>query len=128
MDPLHPHSVQQADGSFPAYLLQENQQDTPENRALFHAALDGNVKDVKAALKRGGKPNFFFRPEDQKNALHVASERGYLDIMEALLEAGAQVNALAAKDHSTPLILAATLPNPAAVKLLLRHGANVHAG
>ncbi|RYZ15473.1 MAG: ankyrin repeat domain-containing protein [Myxococcaceae bacterium] len=128
MDPLHTHSVQKADGSFPEYLLHEHQVYNEENRALFFAAAEGNLKEVQVALRKGGKPNFFYRPEDQKNALHVASERGYLDVMQALLDAGAQVNALAAKDHSTPLILAATLADPAPVRLLLSRGASVHAG
>jgi hypothetical protein len=29
------------------------------------------LSGVENNLKKGAKPNFFYRPEDQKNALHV---------------------------------------------------------
>lgn len=118
-------SFEAHDGSFPDYLLSENQVDNEENRALFHAASSGNLAGVKAALRAGAKPNFFYHPEDHKNALHVAAENGHVEVVDVLLEHGAVVNALTAKDHATALVLAATLHNPAVVRRLIAAGADL---
>jgi ankyrin repeat protein len=115
-------------GHFSEYLLHESQADNAENKALFQAAMKGDIREVKAALQRGGKPNFFFKPEDQKNSLHVAAEHGHEEVVEELLQHGAVVNAVAAKDHSTPLILAAMHNNPIIVSSLVKAGANINAG
>jgi ankyrin repeat protein len=115
-------------GHFPSYLLGQEQANNPENRAVFHAAASGNIKDLRLAFQQGGKPNFFYHPEDQKNALHVAAEKGYADIVQLLLENGAVVNAITGKDHATPLILAARLDSPVVVETLARAGGNVNAG
>lgn len=115
-----------SEAHFPEYMLGKNQQSTPENIALFEASLHGDVAQVRAQLNKGARPNFFFRPEDQKNALHVAAEHGHLEIVELLLDHGAVVNAIAATDKSTPLILAAHLPNNVPViEKLIHAGANV---
>lgn len=124
---MHASESKDQHGSYPSYLLSENQVDSEENRALFHAALDGNLRGVKNALQRGAKPNFFFRPEDNKNALHVASEFGHLEVVNELLEHGAEVDALSGKDHYTALILAAIHGKTAVVRRLLKAGASVSA-
>jgi hypothetical protein len=36
----------------------------------------GSLTNLIQALERGGKPNYFSRPEDHKNALHIAAEKG----------------------------------------------------
>lgn len=50
------------------------------------------IIDVRRALAEGAVPNFFYRPEDSKNSLHVASERGFADVCEELLQHGAAVD------------------------------------
>lgn len=116
-------------GQFPDYLLGDNQQVTDENVALFHAASKGNAAAVRSLLAKGAKPNFFYHPEEQKNALHVACENGYLEVVELLLSHGAVVNAVAATDKSTPLILSAhhARNNPVLEKLI-HAGAEINAG
>jgi hypothetical protein len=46
------------------------------------------------------------------------------DLVEVLLELGADVNTVAAKDHETPLARAARAHHTKTVEVLLRHGAN----
>lgn len=111
----------------PDYLLQENQVASEDNVGLFNAALAGSAYGVENYLKKGAKPNFFFRPEDNKNALHVASEKGYLEVVQLLLDNGAEVNSKTASDHYTALILAAQHENSAVTKLLISAGADISA-
>ena len=111
------------------YLLEQNQLPTSDNIALFEASLHGDFGRVKSLLQKGAKPNFFFRPEDQKNALHVAAEKGHsVELIELLLKHGAVVNSIAAADQTTALILAAQNAHLHVVQCLLSHGARIDAG
>lgn len=112
---------------FPEYLLQKNQQADPANLALFTAALNNDVAGVRGAIANGAKVDFFFRPEDSKNALHVAAQHGYIAVLEELLGAGAHINAVAVSSQDTALTLAAQNGWLQAVELLLRSGAEVNA-
>lgn len=73
-------------------------------------------------------PNFFHRPEDHKNALHVASEYGHLKCVETLLKFGAVVDTVAITKQDTALTLASQSDKPEVVRLLLSHHANPNAG
>jgi ankyrin repeat protein len=73
---------------------------------LFQAALEGSLAGVKSAIEQGGLPNYFVRPEDQKNALHVSSEDGHLEIVKMLIENGAVINCISGLSQSSALILA----------------------
>lgn len=110
-----------------ACLLSASQVKSPENIALFKSALAGSVSGVESALEKGGKPNFFFHPEDQKNALHVVAENGNYDIAKILLGAGAIVDAKTGATHSTALIIAAGFHSDLVVRLLLDKGADINA-
>lgn len=111
-----------------SYLLGENQLPTRENIELFEAAAEGNYHRVKHLLQTGAKPNYFYRPEDQKNSLHIASLKGYLDIVEILIQHGAAVNSIASTDQATALIYAAQQGHAEVAQKLLSHGANIEAG
>ena len=113
---------------YPEYLLQANQVATDENVGLFQAANKGNLSECERFLKRGAKPNFFFRPDDQKNALHVAAEHDFADIVKLLLHHGAEVNSIATSDQSSALTLAAHNDNPTLIKILLDAGAAIDHG
>ena len=112
----------------PDALRYENQVDTTENKALFHAALKGDKSEVLKCLQKGGKPNFFFRPEDNKNSLHVAAEKGFLDVVKILLDNGADINAISTSDHTTALILSIESNNVEVTEELIRRGAKLEAG
>lgn len=77
---------------------------------------------------------------DERTALHVASEHGNLEVMNLLIQSGADLNARAGKaqpapcgpnfgirSNLTPLHLAVMNRNPKAVRLLLQKKANVEA-
>jgi ankyrin repeat protein len=113
--------------NYPEYLLGKNQIPSEENVALFKAASAGSITGVENALKKGAKPNFFHRPDDGKNALHVTAENGSIDILRLLLDHGAVVDALAAPHQSTALIYACQNDHIEVVKVLLAAGANVNA-
>ena len=113
---------------YPEYLLQENQLPTEDNIALFRAALQGSVSECERLLRKGAKPNFFFRPEDQKNALHVAAEHGFVDVCKLLLSHGAEANSLSTADQASALTLAAHNDDPTLIKVLLDVGAHINHG
>lgn len=114
-----------ADGKFPEHLLLENQRETEENVGLFTASTKGNASEVLKWIKKGGKPNYFYRPEEQKNSLHVAAENGFLEVVQTLLNHGAVVDCRAGSNQATALILAATNTSVEVVKCLLDAGAHV---
>lgn len=84
----------------------------------------GDLVLVEKLLKKGVDPNF-------KNAasgvtpLGVASERGHLEVMRALIDAGASVNN-PTNEGVTPIHIACQFGPAAGVELLCRRGANVN--
>ena len=64
--------------------------------------------------------------KDQKNALHVASENGHIEVVEILLKAGAVVDCIASTSQATALIFASQNSNAAITKILIDAGANVN--
>jgi ankyrin repeat protein len=116
--------------------------------ALMSAAETGNLEmvrilldagcDVNARCKNGWTPltrAIDFNRVDAvrmllaaganvKNALGAASWRGYNEIVQLLLDAGADVDQLSM--YGTPLMMAANGSRSATVRLLLDRGANVN--
>ena len=88
---------------------------------LIAAAFPGNVKTVKLLLARGAKIN----DQDQfgDTCLTSASKRGDAEMVQALLEAGADVSAGASWPGQAPLIWAVEEGNLPTVACLLEHGA-----
>lgn len=112
----------------PEHLLAKNQQSTKENVSLFKSALAGSVFGVTHALEQGAKPDYFFNPEDSKNALHVASENGHEEIVQELLNHGATVDCHVLGSKETALMLALANKHNNIAKLLLKTGASVNIG
>lgn len=98
---------------------------TNENIKLFAACESGWVSAVNQWLGKGGQPDYFHRPEDQKNGLHVAAENGHVDVVEALLKHGVVVDSIAITSQATALIFASQNEESAVTKILLNAGANV---
>ncbi|MEX0676079.1 MAG: ankyrin repeat domain-containing protein, partial [Pirellulales bacterium] len=91
------------------------------NQALVAFFVDENAKQVAKFLKKGGNPNADY---NGRAALHIAASGGHLKVMKLLIDHGADVNA---KDRSrrSPLVEAAALLEPQAVKILLEAGAEL---
>ncbi|KAK3875811.1 hypothetical protein Pcinc_019344 [Petrolisthes cinctipes] len=92
-----------------------------DTRRLVQCVRDGNVGGVKAALVRGANVN-----EDTWSGgagpLHLASEKGYLDVMKLLLQHKADINMMSSRkgDHGgTALHLAAEKGHEGVMELLL---------
>ncbi|KAL5457474.1 hypothetical protein EMCRGX_G034740 [Ephydatia muelleri] len=71
------------------------------------------------------QPKTWSNSDDGRSPLHIASGNGHLDIVNALIEAGANVN-LADKDGMSPLHLASNEGHLDTVKVLIEAGANVN--
>jgi ankyrin repeat protein len=113
---------------YPEYLLGRNQESSPENQEVFNCAARNDLPGLQQALRRGGKVDFFFRPEDSKNALHVAAEHGYLRIVQELVAHGAHLNAISVATKDTALMLACDNRHIAVAKFLIEKGAEINRG
>lgn len=92
------------------------------NDELLEAAGTGNLAAVKNALENGADVD----ARDAgfgRTAMMTASMHSAIPIMQALLDAGAEVN-LQAQLGETALILAASARGGESIKLLLAHGAD----
>jgi ankyrin repeat protein len=89
---------------------------------LFLAVDHGDLAGVRALLKRGADPNshngLLLTP------LYIAAASGQTQVMEALLEAGAMLDA--ASPYGTPLTFAAMTGSVPATRLLLARGASIN--
>ena len=101
-----------------------NMDDVPRHTFLpesVNTTLSTHLPQVSDATEKVRKA------DNQRTALHKAAKSGEeLYIVEILLENGADVNAKTA-DGTTALHLAAQYGNENAARVLLEHGANVHA-
>jgi len=85
--------------------------------ALVNAAAEGSMEEVKRLLVSGN-----VGPNELVDALGIAANRGRVEIMKLLLDAGANPNQACTQfGKETPLTMAVTRAE--AMKLLLDHGA-----
>src|SRR6266498_2675394 len=87
---------------------------------LFLAINRGDLAGVKSLLKRGADPNA--RNGLEFTPLYLAAASGQTEVAEALLQAGAKLEATS--PYGTALTFAALGGSAPAVKLLLARGAN----
>jgi ankyrin repeat protein len=99
-----------------------------ESSYLFDPAVKGFVDTVKVLLKAGANPNATetIGPEVDVRALLLAAETGHFEIVRALLDAGAEVDAVTST-ATRALHQAAMNGHTDIVKLLLAAGADVNA-
>ncbi|KAG5466302.1 hypothetical protein LSCM4_01448 [Leishmania orientalis] len=102
-----------------------NECDDQKLTLLHHAAFSGNNAFVKAILARSGIQNVAIDAADGEGwtPLHYAADRGHADVVTALLDEGANVNARDAAKR-TPMHLAALSGRTDAVAVLLLNGAS----
>jgi ankyrin repeat protein len=100
---------------------QASGQPTP-NPDILDAAIRGDSKVVQAILR--ADPGQAARRDTaiDSTPLHFAAHRGYLEIVESLLEAGGDVNAREGCSGATPLHWAAEGGHPEVARALVRAG------
>lgn len=94
----------------------------PLNTSLADAAMQGNRAVVRSLLKQRVDVNA--AQGDGMTALHWAAFRDDLEMLELLLAAGANVQSVTRVGAITPLLIACTNGSPAALKALLKAGAD----
>lgn len=94
-----------------------NQESRLGETALMLAALKGNEALARELVAKGAHVN-----KSGWTPLHYAATEGHVQLMQWLLDEGAEVNAQT-RAGVTPLYMAARKPSREAVLLLLKHGA-----
>ncbi|CAI7584945.1 unnamed protein product [Penicillium glandicola] len=105
------------------FYNEEDLQSWEEGHPLSMAALSGHVSVVNLLLKYGVRPDLPTGDHDKQTALHLAAEKGHLDIVRVLTDAGSPINAQDG-NGATPLAFAARAGHMDIVKFLLCCGAD----
>ncbi|HXP13534.1 MAG TPA: ankyrin repeat domain-containing protein [Stellaceae bacterium] len=90
--------------------------------ALMYAAINNNVQ-IAYILLSHSTAHLDVRDKFGNTALHLAAQRGSLDVMRQLLDAKAPID-MQNRQGITPLMMAANNGRTEAVKLLLKYGAD----
>ncbi|CAH0050248.1 unnamed protein product [Clonostachys solani] len=90
---------------------------------LVYASMHGNIEIARMLLVKNAEVNAF-EPASGWNALMAAASSGHLELVELLLNHGADIN-LQGKGGSSPLGIAARQGNEKIIDLLLDRGATV---
>ena len=97
----------------------------PGATPVADAARSGDLDAVRALLREGADVNA--ANGDGMSALHWAAERGDAGMLDALVQAGAAVDAVTRIGHYTPLHVASTGGHAAVIERLAAAGADVSA-
>jgi ankyrin repeat protein len=93
---------------------------TKKTSSVFEAIERGDIAIIRDLIAKG----WDVKQDNSRIPLHLAAERGHLEIVNLLLEKGADINA-PDKNGLTPLCVAALNRNSEIVNLLLKKGAQV---
>ena len=99
-----------------------------QEKAFFKAVKDGDIEGVRHLLS--AEPELVHvRDGDSSTPLHYAAWKGHAAVIDALLDAGADIQAHNQNDHwgTTPLHAAAHGNRKDAAAALIRRGADVNA-
>ena len=64
------------------------------NEALWHASKRGQLRAVLGLIAQGAEVKYHHAENDRFTALHVAASRGHVSLVDALLSAGSEVEAV----------------------------------
>ncbi len=118
--------------------MQNKQNNRMNGHTVIDAAKIGDAQELRKLLAAGATPDA--KDNDNKTALMYAAEKGYNEAVKALIEYGADVNAITKKNElysgdeyfptdpikygrNSALVLAAAQGHSAVVQTLLEHGA-----
>ncbi|MEL6778299.1 MAG: ankyrin repeat domain-containing protein [Cyanobacteria bacterium J06597_16] len=105
-------------------VLQQAEVSQQQAVKLLKAVTFGNLAQVQQLLSAGINPN---ATADDMSALSQAAAKGYLEIAQCLIAAGAEVDYRSANAALNPLLYAAYRGHLEMVQLLLAKGADVQA-
>lgn len=109
---------------FVVFCLSVNLFSHSREDALLDAVLKDDFEEVEYQLKHGASPNY---ARGQKTPLLVACEKGNLDIVELLLESGANASYKNAKGQNALMVAAKVSKNDDILRMLINKGyANVN--
>ncbi len=92
---------------------------------LCEAAVEGDIKTLRAWLEKGANVEGSYKMEDNITPIMCAAEAGEKESIRVLLEYNANMNAMN-NDQHTALVLAACKNHMDTMELLLAHGAKVN--
>ncbi|KAK1252185.1 hypothetical protein MKX08_003372 [Trichoderma sp. CBMAI-0020] len=96
----------------------------PQGSAIQAACEAGSLEIVQLLLRHGANPNL--GAGIASPPIIAAAKRGQAEILDALVNAGAQLNVFGGPDKSTPLINAAAYLPTTSLQTLLNRGANIN--
>ncbi|MGB7931138.1 MAG: ankyrin repeat domain-containing protein, partial [Gammaproteobacteria bacterium] len=94
----------------------------PATEPLEQATLKGHAETIKGLIAQGKDINA--RNIRGQTSLHLATTKGNSDVVQLLLESGAEVDAVATNSGCTSLHYAASLGHVELCELLVRYGAD----
>ena len=96
---------------------------------LYWASFYGQLPEVRLLLAGGADPRYEWEEEGSNKGffpLYAASQKGFVEVMQALLDAKADVNQVGGQFSSSSLCQAAQFNRPRAIVLLVRAGGDVN--
>ena len=112
-----------------ALLIQAGANPNPANEhgvtPLSLACTNGNAAMVETLLAAGADANAALKTGE--TVLMTCARAGSAEAVTAILTRGADVNAKEGSEHQTALMWATAQRHPAVVRVLIEHGADIHA-
>lgn len=103
-----------------------SQRDNADNTPFHYASMSGSREKLLLLWERGPKEQIKELNKYQNTPLHLACSRNHPEIVELLLDWGADIDQ-SGPDGETPLFAACAGGNDKIIEMLIRRDANIHA-